>query len=46
MPLNERKFWEMVQDLLKLDQDKSEALFERMWVLDLERTQAWNADRS
>jgi hypothetical protein len=41
MPPNELKFWQMVQDLLKLSQAQSEALFERVWVLDLERTDPW-----
>jgi hypothetical protein len=36
VPPNELKFWQMIQDLLKLSQVQSEALFERMWVLDLQ----------
>ncbi len=35
MPLNEKRFWEMVSDLLRLDQGQSEALFEKLLVLDI-----------
>ena len=37
MPPNELRFWEMCHRLMYLSQEQSEALFERMWVLDLER---------
>ena len=34
--MNEARFWEMVRELMRLDQSQSEALYERMWVLDWE----------
>ncbi len=36
MPPNEVRFWEMVGDLVRLNQTQSDLLFERMFILDWE----------